>query len=391
MQRDSELNEMAVNSRKQLTHEFAENYTDLKVRSDRIDIDQARNLAAELSCPLQIAIIAEVLDMEGILGRKEAVQKISRELQRRASVGEDVPNLPGNIMEFALKEGQWVEYIEGRFVSDLERKTRDLANLEEALNHEKMTVESAITVLRSRRQLAEAYILPILETWMREHPKASTFDAMIAFCLPITDWGPSTLKGKINRKKRRMQAFFRLLIQRLSKAEDSATIDSYVQQVNDLVGAFDSDVETMGLRPLSHLILHVAPRPTGRGDKSPYVQFTGQSSRGDKTEPDMESPFDFLERDIYLAARRHEREQDLFLREKIARVIRVLRYKNHEIDKIVQNSLHEIAERFKIENVDFERLVDAFEENVSVVPLENRESSAAEFIHEFIKEHCYDR
>jgi hypothetical protein len=374
-----------------LVQEFADNYTDLQVRSDRIDVERARQFAGELSCPLQIAIVAEVLDMEGVLGRKVAVQKISRELQRRASVGESVPNLPGNIMEFALKEGQWVEYIEGRFVGDLERKTRDLANLEEALDQEKMTVESAITVLRHRREVAEAYILPILETWVREHPKASTGDVMVAFCQPLTNWGPSTLRGKLNRKKRRNQAFFRLLAHRLAGAEDSATIDFSIKRVNDLVNALDADIETMDLQALAHLILHIAPRPTGRGDKSPYVQFTGQSSRGNKTEPDMDSPFDFLERDIHLAPRRQEREQDSFLREKIARVIRVLRYKDHDIEKIVELSMREIADRFSLSDMDFERLADEFEENLSMASMDEREAVAAKFIHDFIKKYYYER
>ncbi|TFF96260.1 hypothetical protein EU546_01755 [Candidatus Thorarchaeota archaeon] len=391
MQRDSELKEMAVSSRQRLVQEFSENFTDLQVRADRMDVDQARQFATELSCPLQIAIVAEVLDMEGILGRKEAVRKISRELQRRSSVGEDIPNLPGNIMEFALKEGQWVEYIEGRFVGDLERKTRDLANLEEALDQEKMAVESAISVLRSRRELAEAYILPILETWVREHPKATTGDAIVAFCQPLTKWGPSTLRGKLNRKRRRNQAFFRLLAERLSHAEDSATIDFSIKRVNDLVAALDADLENMELRALSHLILHIAPRPTGRGDKSPYVQFTGQSSRGNKTEPDMESPFDFLERDIYLATRRREREQDAFLLEKIARVIRVLRYRDQELEKIVQQSLHELAERFGIDDVNFEDIADDFEAKLSASPMEKREATAAEFILDFIKDYHYSR
>ncbi|MHA2301684.1 MAG: hypothetical protein ACXACD_12085, partial [Candidatus Thorarchaeota archaeon] len=128
MLQDPDLEKLAVESRQKLVQEFAETHADLRERSRRIPTSEAQQLAENLSCPFQIATLAYIIDMDGILSARAAVNLLSAELERLAAVGEEVPNLPGNVMEFALAEGRWIEYVYGKFIREMEMKVRELAN-----------------------------------------------------------------------------------------------------------------------------------------------------------------------------------------------------------------------------------------------------------------------
>ena len=147
---EPDIKKLAVESRQRLVQEFAEKYANLRERVRRVPEADARKISEELFCPLEIAMIAYLINMDGIMGVKQAVGLLSTELQRRATVGEDVPNLPGNIMEFALTEGRWVSHIYGSFVRQIELQVRGLANLEEGVEGPSIEVEKALSIIASR-------------------------------------------------------------------------------------------------------------------------------------------------------------------------------------------------------------------------------------------------
>ncbi|MHA2004632.1 MAG: hypothetical protein ACW960_11060, partial [Candidatus Thorarchaeota archaeon] len=339
MLQDPDLEKLAVESRQRLVQEFAETHADLRERSRRIPTSEAQQLSENLSCPFQIATLAYIIDMDGILGAREAVNLLSAELERLASVGEEVPNLPGNVMEFALAEGRWIEYIYGKFIREMDMKVRELANSEMFLEEDSPAVEKAVALIWSRSKVAETFVAPLVEAWLNEHKKSTTEDMLAFFGPAITKWKKSTLKGKLAHLQRRSQAFFRKLSAILSSdTSESATVDQSTKRLNDLVEALGKPLDEMSIKAAAHLLVHIAPRKIGRGDKSAYVAVGAASTRGNKAEPDLSSPFDFLERDVLLAKRRPEEERREFLQDRIGRVLRFLKHQGSTVSEGVERA-----------------------------------------------------
>jgi len=382
--RDPDLEKLVVASRQRLTQEFADKYVNLRERVRRVPIEEAQRIAEEFSTPLEVAMIAYLIHMDGIQSLKQSIALLSAELQRRASIGEDIPNIPGNIMEFAITEGRWIEYVYGTFARDLELKVRDLANLESTLDEESSTVEKAISVITARTKLAEGFIVPVLQAWLKEHLKSNSQEALLYFGPPVTKWKPETLKGKFNHLRRRNQALFRRLREILSTASESATVDMSITRLNFLIEDMDKPLSDMTVKSIAHIILHMAPRPTGRGDRSRYVQVGVASTRGSKTEPDMASPFDFLERDVRLSRRRVGEEQPTFLMERIDRVIRVLKFRGDPIQDIVKTCLSELIDRLGLENISLDEQNESAERALADVGIVERDTVAVKLVFDFV-------
>ncbi|MCJ7817759.1 MAG: hypothetical protein MUP60_02810, partial [Candidatus Thorarchaeota archaeon] len=340
---ETDIQKLAVDSRQKLIQEFAETYANLRERVKRVPDSDARKVSEEFSCPLEVAMIAYLINMDGIMSLRQAVDLFTTELARRASIGEDVPNLPGNVMEFALIEGRWISHIHGRFARELELRVRSLSNLEDAVDDKTIEVEKALSIIAERVKLAETLICPLVEEWSKEHVKSTSADVITAFGQAVTKWNRSTLNGKFKQIQKRNQAHFRILKQALTQSSDSFTIDASINRLDTLIDELGQPLEKLTLRAVAHLLLHMIPRSqSGRGDRSPYVDVGIGSTRGNKAEPEMSSPFDYLERDIKLGSRRKGDDRREFLTERIARVIRVLKYQGNDAPAYVQKCFTEI-------------------------------------------------
>ena len=387
---ETDIQKLAVESRQRLIEEFAETYANLQERVKRVPDADARRVSDELSCPLEIAIIAYLINMDGIMTLRQAVSLFTAELSRRATVGEDVPNLPGNVMVFALDEGRWISHIHGRFTRQLELKVRSLSNLEEAIDNQRIETEQALSVIAERVKLAETMILPLTEEWKKDHVKSTSADVITAFGQAITKWNPNTLNGKFKQIQKRNQALFRLLRQALNLASDSFTIDLSMKRVDTLIEELGQALEELTPRAVAHLLLHMVPRPqTGRGDRSPYVDIGAASTRGNKAEPDMSSPFDYLERDIKLGGRRKGDDRKDFLSKHISRVVRVLKYQGNDAPEYVQKCYVEIISRFNLSEVSLEEAVSLANEKLKDALPSERDGLSIALIQDFIDVNVY--
>lgn len=388
---DQDVQTLAAASGQRLIREFADKYANLRERSRRVPIADAKKIADEYSCPLEIGIVAYLINLDGIMGIREAVNLLSSELQRRTNVGEDVPNLGGNILEFSLLEGRWIEYIYGTFVRELELKTRELANLEASIDVETPPIEKVVSVVNSRSRLAETFVSPAVQTWLGEHVKSNTEDVLTAFCLAVTKWKLATLKGKMLQLRRRNQAFFRRLKVILATASESATVDVVMKRIDDTIQALGADLSRMSVSSVAHFILHIAPRPMGRGDRSRYVDVGMSSTRGNKTEPDMTSPFDFLERDVQLARRRTDAERSEYLSQRISRVMRVLRYQGNTTAQVVEKCVLELRNRLHIDEASAAGVIERSRQELANTPSDRQDEIAVKLVFEYISTYALER
>jgi hypothetical protein len=387
---EPDIKKLAVESRARLVQEFAEKYANFRERVRRVPEADAQKIAEQLSCPTEIAMTAYLINMDGIMGIKQAVSLLSSELQRRATVGESVPNLPGNIMEFALTEGRWISHIYGSFVRQIELQIRELANLEEAIEDTYIEVEKALAVIAARTKMSETIIAPVIDEWYKDHSKATSKDALIFFGQAITKWNVNTLNGKFIQVRRRNQALFRILRESLLTASDSYTIDMSIDRIDTLIDDLGQPFDEMNLRAVSHFLLHIAPRPaTGRGDRSPYVSIGVASTRGNKAEPDLSSPFDFLERDVKLAKRRQGEEREEYLKERINRVMRVLRYQDSTPEESVEKCLIELVDRFAIKDTSIDETVENSKVAIANVPETEKTKISVSIVYDFVTSSIY--
>jgi len=387
---DPDLEKIAVQSRQRLIQEFAEKHTTLGERARRLPVSSAQEIADKYGCPLQIATIAYLIDMDGITSAKKAVVLLSSELFRRESIGEGVPNLPGNVQEFAVEEGRWIYYIYGSFSREIEVKVRELANLESVIDEDELPVEKAISLLNARIKVAETFLMPVIQTWFKDHSKGTSEDFLLFIGPAITEWNENTLRGKITRMKRRNQAIFRRLVSIIASASDSMTMDIYSERINNLINELDSDLRNLPPRAIAHLVLQIAPRPTGaRGDRSRYVEFGTGSTRGNKAEPDMVSPFDFLERDIRLAKRRSVDERSAYLSERIARVLKVLKYLGNDSFGSLEQCLREIVDRFEINGLNIDEIAENMKDSFSNARQEEYNNIAVKLIYTFVERYVF--
>ncbi len=388
---DPDVEKMAVESRQNLVKEFQEKHADLRDRVSRVPIDLAGKIADKLKCPLQIAMVAYLIDLDGILSIREAVNLLMQEIHRRNTVGSNIPNIPGNVQEFAIDEGRWLEYLYGKYSSQLELRVREIANIETAMEEDDIPVEKAMLVLSARTKIAETFIAPVIQTWLNEHVQSTHEDVLIALGIAVTEWSDSTIRGKLISLKRRAQAFYRYLQRIIMEgSSESSAMGSYIAKINAIVDGFDADFNEMSLLTLSHFILHIAPKPLGtRGDRSSYVDVGSSMSRGGKLEPEMITPYDFLERDVRLAKRRRKDDRAKYLHEKIARVLRVLRYQGTSSRDNLERCIDEISTRLQIDGIDKESIIDKMEASLSASRAENQDETATSLLYDFIITHVY--
>lgn len=387
---ETDIQKLAVESRQRLIQEFADTYVNMRERVRRVPDADARKISESLSCPLEVAMVAYLINMDGILGVRQAVDLFTTELGRKASIGEDVPNLPGNIMEFALIEGRWISHLYGNFSRQLELQCRSLANLEDVVDQSNIEVEKALSIIALRTKLAETIVSPILEEWVKDHVKSTSADTILVFGQAITRWNRNTLSGKFKQILRRNQALFRMIRECLAKSTDSFTIDAAITRLDALIDELGRPFEKLTFRAVAHFLVHLVPRPaSGRGDRSPFVDVGVSSTRGNKAEPDLTSPFDFLERDVKLARRRKGDERAEYLLERIGRVIRVLKYQGNDLMECIEKSFTEIQERFGLNDVSLDSAIASAKTQISDAPISERDILTIKLVHGFVDTHIY--
>ena len=272
----------------------------------------------------------------------------------------------------------------------MELRVRSLANLEDVVDTTTIEVEKALSIIAERTKLAEIFISPLVEEWRKEHIKSTSADVITSFGQAITKWNRSTLNGKFNQVLKRNQAHFRILRHALTKASDSFTIDASIKRLDSLIDELEQPLGKLTPRAVAHFLLHLVPRPqSGRGDRSAYVAVGVGSTRGNKAEPDMSSPFDFLERDIKLGNRRKGDDRREYLLERIGRVFRVLKYQGSDFNECVRECYTEIISRFNLKDVSLDDSLTVASEKLTEVLVTEKDDLAINLIFDFVNDNVY--
>jgi len=388
----SDLEKIAIDERRKLVREFEEKYADLQEKVYKIPEREIEKIVSKLKCPPELARVAYCIEMDGILNVKEAVDLLIDELQRRTKAGSEVAKVSSHLLDFSIKEGKWIEYLYRTFSYKMESKIREISNNESKIKRESMSSETAMSVFQNRQKVAETYVLEVIKRWLAEHEKSKPIDAVFALGLATTRWTRDIIRNRIRRIINDLIEFMQRIEDTLQKEEmQSRALKYIISRVSSIISGLTNGIDNITDVAAAHLVVHLSPKPDIKPDRSEIVMLSAPYTRGGLVEANMDSPADFLERDVKLAARRPEPARSIYLKKQINALTRYLYHKKIEKEEIVNQVFRMLEERFNIP----ERIVKiekkhAKERLLKVEPAEHFELFS-EIMTEFVIKYIIER
>ncbi len=345
----SDLEKIAIDERRKLVREFEEKYADLREKVYKVPNSEIDKIVQKLNCPPELARVAYCIEMDGVLNIKESVDLLIDELQRRTRAGSAVANVSSHLLDFAIKEGKWIEYLYRTFSYKMESNIREISNNESKIKREHMSAETAMSVFQNRQKVAEAYVLEVMKRWLDEHARSKPIDAVIALGLATTRWTRDILHNRIRRLIHDLIEFMRRIEKTLEKEEmQSRALKYIIDHVKAIIEGLTSGTNNISELAGAHLVVHLSPKPDIKPDRSEIVMLSAPYTRGGLVEANMDSPADFLERDVKLAARRPEPARSIYLKKQLSVLTRYLYHKKIEKEEIVNQVFEMLHDRFNL-------------------------------------------
>jgi hypothetical protein len=337
---------------KRIAEEFEATYGTLDEKVARVPDDAALAIADECCVHLEVARVAYRVMLDGTIPDPKASCKIlMREFDRRAEHGSPVPEVDTYQREVAIIEGNWIEYLYGELNKVLLGDLRNLANLERTIADEiEPANEQVIAVVAQRRTIVEVYFTSLIQRWLNDHRGANIGHAVRAIAGGLTGTFEADIDDAINGARAALLIKLRRYEQFLSaeeEEEESRLMDKILNEIRLLIKEVQSPLEETSLQTAGEILIEVTPPPPESIDEKPkfgYVSapFPTKPQMG----PTLQTPLDFLERDVWLAVMKPPDERTPFLREKIATVTENLIEQGTPLDKIGTTIIFDLDSRF---------------------------------------------
>ncbi len=338
---------------RRIAEEFEATYGTLDEKVARVPDDAALAIADECCVHLEVARVAYRVMLDGTIPDPKASCKIlMREFDRRAKQGSPVPEVDTYQREVAIIEGNWIEYLYGQLNKVLLGDLRNLVNLERTIADEiEPANEQVIAVVAQRRKVVEIYFTSLLQRWLNDHRGANIGHAVRAITGGLTGSFESDIDDAINGARAALLIKLRRYEQFLSvedeEEEESRLMEKILGEIRQLLKEVQGPLEEASLHTAGEILIEVAPPPPESLDEKPkfgYVSapFPTRPQMG----PPMQTPLDYLERDVWLAVMKPPDERTSFLREKISTVTENLIEQGTPLDKIGTTIIFDLDSRF---------------------------------------------
>ena len=374
----SDLEKIAINERKKLTREFEEKYVDLREKVFKVPNNEVEKIVEKLKCPSEIARVAYCIELDGVLNISESVELLIDELQRRTEAGAAVANIPSHLLEFAIEEGKWIEYLYRTFAHEMDKKIREISNNESKIKRDSMSAETAISVFQNRQKVAEGFVLEVMKKWLDEHKKAKPIDAVISMGRATTRWTRDIIHSRLRRIINDLISFMRRVETTLNKEENPSKALKYiVSHVSAIIDGLTKGIDGVTEISGAHLVVHIAPKPDIKPDRSEIVTLGAPFTRKGLVEANMDSPADFLERDVKLAARRPEPARTIYLKKQILTLEHYLYNRGTKREAIIHKIMEMLQDRFSVKEAQIKMIVKEIKEHLkTITPDEHFEASS---------------
>jgi len=283
---------------------------------------------------------------------KASCKILMREFDRRAKQGSPVPEVDTYQREVAINEGNWIEYLYGQLNKVLLGDLRNLANLERTIADEiEPANEQVIAVVAQRRKVVEIYFTSLLQRWLNDHRGANIGHAVRAITGGLTGSFESDIDDAINGARAALLIKLRRYEQFLSvedeEEEESRLMDKILREIRLLLKEVQGPLEEASLHTAGEILIEAAPPPPESLDEKPKFGFVSAPfPTRPQMGPPMQTPLDYLERDVWLAVMKPPDERTAFLREKISTVTENLIEQGTPLDKIGTTIIFDLDSRF---------------------------------------------
>ncbi len=338
---------------RRIAEEFESTYGTLDEKVARVPDDAALAIADECQVHLEIARVAYRVMLDGVItDPKPSCRMLMQEFDRRAEQGSPVPEIDTYQREVAVTEGKWIEYLYGQLGKILLAELRNLVNLERTISDEiEPANEQVIAVLAQRKKINECYFRPLLERWLNDHEGANITQAVRAIAGGLIGSTNSDIDDPINGaraslliKLRRHEQF---LSQDDEEEEDSRFMEKILGEIQLLIKEVQGSLDNASINTAGEILIEVSPPPHESLDEQPKFGFVSAPfPTRPQMGPPLQTPLDYLERDVWLASMKSPDERAPFLREKITTVTDNLIEQGVPLDKIGTTIIFDLDSRF---------------------------------------------
>jgi hypothetical protein len=348
--------EVVQSTLKDLNAEFKTIHGELSQRVFKVAKPPARKMAEAYGVPLALGLVACQIDFDGILSAETACELLQREYLRLKATEFAVPPIESSELDFSVKEGQWIEYLYKKFVRQINDKTGTMTTIEGMLNSKELAIEKILLIAEERNKITVGLIAPILHEWVSSHRKATAFLGALVMAEAFLK-SPTKLE-KLRPLLSSKVEEVRKILDKLKSALEASDLSSWssreaeplkrrISHVKDSLSQLDSPVESMPESGLSELLTELiphkgtAPAPLEKGS---YLTVISPTPKYGELRPLLEDPYDFLERDVRLAARRDDSKE--FMLRSVEKVHKVLAGDKNPPIEVALNMIVRISDRF---------------------------------------------
>jgi hypothetical protein len=339
-----------------LNEEFKTSHGELSQKIFRVPRDLAKQLAEACEVPLALGIVAYQVHFDGILTEEVACELLRREYLRLKGTNYAIPTFESAELDFAIKEGQWLEYLYKRFVRQINDRIPTMTTIEGLLNSNEISIEKILMIIYERNKITKGLIAPVLHRWVSTHRGTTAFQGALVVAEAILKSPVKSEKARLalTTKADDVRKIFDKLKCALKVADFSLwsprELEPIMRNINDIedsLSKVDTPFETMSEASLAELMFQLIP--TGSASPAPlekggYVVVTSPVPRHGEIGPLLEDPYDFLERDIRLARQRDDSEE--FLLNAVQKIHQVLVEKNGSPVEVALNMIMQMHERY---------------------------------------------
>jgi hypothetical protein len=338
---------------RRIAEEFESTYGTLDEKVARVPDDAALAIADECCVHLEIARVAYRVMLDGVITDPQPSCRIlMQEFDRRAQQGSPVPEIDTYQREVAITEGKWIEYLYGQLGKILLADLRNLVNLERTISDEiEPANEQVIAVLAQRSKINEGYFQPLIERWLNDHEGANIALAIRTIGGGLIGSTDSDIDDAINGARAslliKLRRYEQFLSQEDEEEEESRLMDKILGEIQLLIKEVQGPTETLSSNTAGEILIEVSPPPLESLDEKPKFGFVSAPFPArPQMGPPLQTPLDYLERDVWLASMKPPDERAPFLREKITTVIDNLIDQGTPLDKIGTTIIFDLDSRF---------------------------------------------
>jgi hypothetical protein len=345
-----------ANTLHDLNTEFKANFGALSQKVLSVPRESASKIAEAHSVPLALGYVAYQIEADGILPADVACELLEREYVRLKATDYAVPPIESSELDFAIKEGQWIEYLYKKFIRQINDHIATVTTVEGLLASNDVPVEKIFMTIYERNKVTRGLIAPVLHEWKSSHRGTTASQGALVITEVILKSPNKSEKARLALTKKidEVRTMLGKLDSTLKTVDFTSWSNREMEPVKRIVAGveaslkeIDSPFELMSEETLAELIVQVVSKessPPAPLEKGSYLVVTSPPPKYGELPPLLKDPYDFLERDIKLAKRRDEQHE--FLLKTVKKVHKVLLEENNSPLDVAINMIMEMHDRF---------------------------------------------